>query len=656
MSKNGDVLIIRRLKCILTIFLCFALLLPAVSGLSAQAGTYFLQWPTPGNYGLTACYGDGRNHWAIDISGAKGSPVTAATSGYVTQVYTGCTHNYGKSYNCCNSIGNFVMLKYNGTLNNMQLETRYGHLTDIYVSVGQYVNMGDVIGTIGSTGYSTGNHLDFKTYFNGTPGDPAPFLQTPTQLYYAGRDWDCCGPYLQKMKSYNNTSYGGTPVSNITLSAGYNYPILIKQGSSFSIKGTVSSSNSLSSVTARITTVDGNVRSEKTVFPGTKSFALENIASALSFSSLPAGYYVYEVLAKDSASSTDSRLLSINFTVSSNATMVAMMGHSYPTSLKPGNDFNITGTIASINTIAALSVAVVDTNNNAVIMKSKVPNSTLYDLAEFNKDLNFATLPEGTYYYRVNGMDNAGNKYTIIDYLFYVTNKIGLFGDIDIGGLSGAPFIGVNLRLNADISPEDGTYNIQWYADSQPIPGATYKTYSPTFAYSGKAISVKITGNGNYYGEIESAPTNKVIRVGEAANFRILIVEERVSPAPLGTTVGELMDGLISNFMFTGIYDKKGNKLSNDDVLVTGYELKLVGLFGVTVYRYFIVVQGDIDSDGEITATDARKALRASAQLEKLSIAQKGAADVDVNGEITAVDARAILRASAGLEALPPII
>jgi len=61
---------------------------------------------------------------------------------------------------------------------------------------------------------------------------------------------------------------------------------------------------------------------------------------------------------------------------------------------------------------------------------------------------------------------------------------------------------------------------------------------------------------------------------------------------------------------------------------------------------------GDVDDNGSITAADARMALRASVELEKLTDKQTLAADTDKNGTVTAGDARMILRASVGLETL----
>ena len=66
------------------------------------------------------------------------------------------------------------------------------------------------------------------------------------------------------------------------------------------------------------------------------------------------------------------------------------------------------------------------------------------------------------------------------------------------------------------------------------------------------------------------------------------------------------------------------------------------------------VLNGDVDGDGQISAADARLALRMSVGLENYSKDSTAfiAADIDKNGEINASDARSILRASVGIEKL----
>ncbi|MCQ2490339.1 MAG: peptidoglycan DD-metalloendopeptidase family protein [Ruminococcus sp.] len=134
-------------------------------------------WPVPGHSGVSSVYGYrwGTLHGGIDISdgGIMGAPVTAARGGTVIKVSNSCSHNYGKSYSCgCGGgYGNYVMIAHDGTYS-----TLYGHLTSAAVSVGSYVNQGDVIGYVGSTGWSTGEHLHFEVYCNGTRYDPLSYV------------------------------------------------------------------------------------------------------------------------------------------------------------------------------------------------------------------------------------------------------------------------------------------------------------------------------------------------------------------------------------------------------------------------------------------------------------------------------------------------
>ena len=131
-------------------------------------------WPTPGFYYLSSQYEEWRgyrNHGAIDIAGGgiMNSPVYAAASGTVISSYSGCTHNWGKYYSCgCGGgYGNYVWIDHgNGK------ETIYGHLTSLTVSTGSYVSAGQLIGYVGTTGYSTGPHLHFECHYNGVKYDP----------------------------------------------------------------------------------------------------------------------------------------------------------------------------------------------------------------------------------------------------------------------------------------------------------------------------------------------------------------------------------------------------------------------------------------------------------------------------------------------------
>lgn len=131
-------------------------------------------WPCPGYYMLTSQFEEWRgyyNHGALDIagSGIMGATVVAAAGGTVVATNTSCAHNWGKYYSCgCGGgYGNYVWINHgNGK------ETVYAHLTTVAVSTGQYVSAGQYLGTVGSTGHSTGAHLHFETRYNGTKYDP----------------------------------------------------------------------------------------------------------------------------------------------------------------------------------------------------------------------------------------------------------------------------------------------------------------------------------------------------------------------------------------------------------------------------------------------------------------------------------------------------
>ena len=115
---------------------------------------------------MSSGYGSrwGTFHYGIDITGGGGNaPIVAAAAGRVTIASNTCSHNYGKNYNCgCNGgYGNYVVIDHgNGLL------TYYGHMSRAIVSAGTYVQQGQTIGYMGSTGYSTGNHLHFEVRVN----------------------------------------------------------------------------------------------------------------------------------------------------------------------------------------------------------------------------------------------------------------------------------------------------------------------------------------------------------------------------------------------------------------------------------------------------------------------------------------------------------
>lgn len=98
-------------------------------------------------------------HTGTDIACPQGTPIKAVASGTVT--FAGGSGSYGNLIKV--SHGNGV-------------ETWYAHCTELYGTVGQQVNAGDVIATVGSTGNSTGNHLHLEVRLNGKALNPQNYL------------------------------------------------------------------------------------------------------------------------------------------------------------------------------------------------------------------------------------------------------------------------------------------------------------------------------------------------------------------------------------------------------------------------------------------------------------------------------------------------
>lgn len=114
-------------------------------------------------------------------------------------------------------------------------------------------------------------------------------------------------------------------------------------------------------------------------------------------------------------------------------------------------------------------------------------------------------------------------------------------------------------------------------------------------------------------------------------------------------TIEEMLSKTQGNITVT---DKDGNTVNATDTVKSGMTITLKDKNGNTVDTKTIVVPGDNDGDGKISATDARTALRASVKLDNLNVWQNAASDVSERekAEITAADARYILRASVKLE------
>jgi murein DD-endopeptidase MepM/ murein hydrolase activator NlpD len=121
-----------------------------------------LDWPLPGystswriGWRVHPVYGYKSCHTGIDIAAPKGTLIKAADGGIVLKTFS------SRAY------GNVTLIDHGGGL-----VTMYAHQSAFLVSEGEVVSAQEAIGRVGTTGYSTGNHLHFEVHVNGVPYNP----------------------------------------------------------------------------------------------------------------------------------------------------------------------------------------------------------------------------------------------------------------------------------------------------------------------------------------------------------------------------------------------------------------------------------------------------------------------------------------------------
>jgi len=136
----------------------------------AYMGSGKMDWPVPGYSRISSAFGSRihpifrvkRFHSAIDIPAPKGTPIRASETGKV--IYKGYKGGYG----------NAIILDHGGNIS-----TQYSHMDKFAANLGinDLVKKGDIIGYVGSSGWSTGPHLDFIVRVSGVPKNPTIYVK-----------------------------------------------------------------------------------------------------------------------------------------------------------------------------------------------------------------------------------------------------------------------------------------------------------------------------------------------------------------------------------------------------------------------------------------------------------------------------------------------
>lgn len=130
-----------------------------VSGESWARPCTWRRLSSPYGYRIHPTLGYRKFHNGVDLANSQGTPIYAARSGKVT------VSTYGSSY------GYYVTINHGDGFSSL-----YAHMTHDVVSVGQTVTKGQLIGYMGSTGRSTGPHLHFSIFYNGSSVNPMNYI------------------------------------------------------------------------------------------------------------------------------------------------------------------------------------------------------------------------------------------------------------------------------------------------------------------------------------------------------------------------------------------------------------------------------------------------------------------------------------------------
>jgi murein DD-endopeptidase MepM/ murein hydrolase activator NlpD len=124
------------------------------------------RWTSGFGYRRDPKGGGTRMHEGTDMAGAYGTAILATADGVVT--HAGWDNGYGRLVKIRHDFG---------------IETRYAHLSEIRVKVGQRVSRGDRIGDMGNSGRSTGTHLHYEVRLNGTAVNPMTFIKAANNVF-----------------------------------------------------------------------------------------------------------------------------------------------------------------------------------------------------------------------------------------------------------------------------------------------------------------------------------------------------------------------------------------------------------------------------------------------------------------------------------------
>lgn len=378
-------------------------------------------WPVPDSNRISSGFPDVRNggtsiHASIDIPAPLGTEILASATGTVVDTKDGCEHNYPSFCGCNGSCGNRVCIQHE--IEGVTYWTVYMHMTDIYVNVGDIVEQGAVIGTVGSTGNSTGNHLDFsiRTHQLWTRNldekcDPCYYIQLPDTLIFAG-SCDCCAEWLE------HAAYGLEPIVpvlpvTVTPSA----PVQTSQPATTEAAQAASSSASTAAESVDITEI---MTAECIQEPEAQ------LASSLLPTPMPVGAAVSAVITESTETEAAANAVKIDSAVTpvpAPKSEITVTNATKPTGIRTyGKGFGVHGEIHSQYPLRRVWGGVYYPDGTPTAQYCDVnPDSCEYDLRTYiDNHVIFGELAEGSYLFRMEAEDEMGYAIVVAESEFSI--------------------------------------------------------------------------------------------------------------------------------------------------------------------------------------------------------------------------------------------
>ncbi|MBR1810690.1 MAG: hypothetical protein IJ766_03430 [Clostridia bacterium] len=391
----------------------------------------------------------------------------------------------------------------------------------------------------------------------------------------------------------------------------------------FEIQGTILSTHKIRWVKASILNSDREtLQTNAGKWPQAKKYDLSNLNDQLDFSILPSGNYYFMIQA-GAADIDDMEIIWRPFTVPA---LFSVSDYIAPDNyIVSGEGFALSGHMTCLYKITWVNATIIDLSDNSTVYKtpSKTPQSLEFDISELNDLLDFSILQPGNYKlvlkagtYKRGDMPNIYSEFTVLSPA--------------VSSTAPAPSPTSDPLTTSFVTQESSTI--------PPVPvlpttlPATVATTAPVPATAAQTTSIPMT----------------VPQTMLASTTSIRATVPQTTAAPVSAL--QTTKPFPTEAPFTV---SQTAATQTTAVPIAAAQTSAAPSVATTEPPQMTVTLGDVNMDGKVNSTDARRVLRVAAKLETLNEIESLLSDLDGNGKINSTDARKLLRIAAKLDPKP---